>query len=98
MPSSTSSSERAGLARAAATVVRAGGPSVLVAAALLALAWLAARQMTAPTMPRDLEGIVVVGQRERAGSIPDVDVLVIGDSSALIEGMLIALETAPLTK
>ena len=65
-------------------VARAGGPVLCVAAALLAGAGLLVRAETGPLPRRDLESIVVEGQMARARTIPDADVLILGDSSALM--------------
>src|SRR5215813_573698 len=84
MRSSTSNSEHAGLRASLATIARAGGPTLLFAAGLLVAAGFLARPESGHAARRDLESIVIEGQIERARTIPEADVLILGDSSALM--------------
>jgi hypothetical protein len=93
MRSSTSSSERAGLGPAVTTAARAFALPLVAGALFLVVAWAGARLLPAPSA-LDLEGIVVDGQRARAGTIGDVDVLILGDSSALMGVDAVALGLA----
>jgi hypothetical protein len=65
-------------------VARAGGGSLLVAGALVAAAaWVHARGSRS-ALPPAVETVIVTTQLERAVALPPTDVLVVGDSSALM--------------
>jgi hypothetical protein len=93
MPSSTSSSEQSestSLPQALARVARTIAPTVLVAVLFGTATFAISRRRAAP--PEDIESIVIQRQFERSKSLPQVDVLLIGDSSALMDVDVTALE------
>jgi hypothetical protein len=97
MSSSTSSSDigARGLIASARLVLEAAGPACLVAVALAAAAaTLLERAGVRHPPPLDIESLIVQGQRERARTIPEADLLLIGDSSALMDVDSVALGEA----
>lgn len=91
MASSTSSSDPpplvpgvAGLRASIALVARIAGPTVLLAALAVgaAEAWFRLDPSEGPT---DLESIVLQAQQARARTIPAADLLIVGDSSGLMD-------------
>jgi hypothetical protein len=72
------------LATFAGDLIREHCRLLLLATALAAAASLWFRLHPLETPPRDVESIIVAEQLERARSIPETDVLIVGDSSALM--------------
>jgi hypothetical protein len=74
----------AGLRGASALVARLAGPTLL--AALMAIAVAEASYRLEPSeLPADLESIVIQTQQTRAQTIANADLLVVGDSSGLMD-------------
>jgi hypothetical protein len=74
----------AGLVLAAARLLRAFGPPVIVAVLLLAALAAASTRLRGRPGGRDLENIVIGEQMRRATTVGRADLVILGDSSALM--------------